>query len=141
MNAMDLLLAQATETGGGEAAPSGQEGQTGTVQKDGGATPEPGQGDKPTGFNMSQLFLFAAIGIIFYIFMFRGPRKRQQEQKMMLAGIKKTDKVQTIGGIIGTVVDVRDDEVVLKIDEANNTKMHILRSAIGRVIKTEETTK
>jgi preprotein translocase subunit YajC len=45
--------------------------------------------------------------------------------------LSKSDRVQTIGGIIGTVVDIKDDEVTLKIDESNNTKMKILRSAIS----------
>jgi preprotein translocase subunit YajC len=50
----------------------------------------------------------------------------------MMQALAKSDKIQTIGGIIGTVVDIKDDEITLKIDEANNTKMKILRSAISR---------
>ena len=50
----------------------------------------------------------------------------------MMQALGKGDKVQTIGGIIGTVMDIKDDEITLKIDESNNTKMKILRSAISR---------
>jgi preprotein translocase subunit YajC len=64
--------------------------------------------------------------------LFRGPRKKQQQHKQMIQSLSKNDRIQTIGGIIGTVVDVRDDEITLKIDESNNTKIKIIRSAIGR---------
>jgi preprotein translocase subunit YajC len=50
----------------------------------------------------------------------------------MVQSLSKNDKIQTIGGIIGTVVDIKEDEITLKIDESNNTKIKILRSAIGR---------
>ena len=50
----------------------------------------------------------------------------------MVQSLTKNDRVQTIGGIIGTVVDIKEDEITLKIDESNNTKIKILRTAIGR---------
>ena len=56
----------------------------------------------------------------------------------MVQSLRKNDRVRTIGGIIGTVVDVKDDEVTLKIDESNNTKIKILSSAIGKNMSKEE---
>ena len=50
----------------------------------------------------------------------------------MVQSLAKNDKVRTIGGIIGTVVDIKGDEVTLKVDESNNTKIRIAASAIGR---------
>ena len=44
-------------------------------------------------------------------------------------------RVRTIGGIFGTVLDVRDDEIVLKIDESTNAKMRISPSAVATVLK------
>jgi preprotein translocase subunit YajC len=57
----------------------------------------------------------------------------------MVQSLKKNDRVRTIGGILGTVMDVRDDEIVLKIDEATNTKMRVIPAAIATVLsdKTE----
>ncbi len=75
------------------------------------------------------------IGVMFllmYMILFRGPRKKQQQHKQMVQTLSKNDKVRTIGGIIGTVVDIKDDEVTLKIDESNNTKIKVIPSAIGR---------
>ena len=51
--------------------------------------------------------------------------------------LKKNDKVCTIGGIYGTVIEVRDKEIVIKIDESNNTKMKVTPGAI-RNVATEE---
>ena len=80
-----------------------------------------------------QQFIFIGLMLVMmYLILFRGPRKKQQQHKQMMQDLSKNDKVQTIGGIIGTVVDIKDDEITLKIDESNNTKMKILRSAISR---------
>jgi len=67
-----------------------------------------------------------------YFLLFRGPRKKQQQHKQMVQSLGKNDRVQTIGGIIGTVVDIKDDEITLKVDESNNTKIKVSLSAIGR---------
>jgi preprotein translocase subunit YajC len=56
----------------------------------------------------------------------------------MIQSIKKNDKVRTVGGIIGIVVDVKDDEIVLKVDESNNTKIRVMASAIGKNLSNEE---
>ncbi len=80
-----------------------------------------------------QQFIFIGLMLVMmYLILFRGPRKKQQQHKKMMQTLSKSDRVQTIGGIIGTVVDIKDDEVTLKIDESNNTKMKILRSAISK---------
>ena len=55
----------------------------------------------------------------------------------MVQALNKNDRVRTIGGILGTVVDVRGDEVTLKIDEQNNTKIRISTSAIGKNLSQE----
>ena len=54
----------------------------------------------------------------------------------MLKNMKRGDRVMTAGGILGTVVDVRDAEVVLKVDESTNTKIKFSRDAIKRVSPT-----
>jgi preprotein translocase subunit YajC len=72
---------------------------------------------------------------VFYWIMIRGQRKDRRRHAEMLGAIKRNDRVQTIGGIIGTVVDVRDDQVVLKVDETSNVKMHFSRGAIKDVLQ------
>lgn len=65
----------------------------------------------------------------------RGRKKEQRKYQDMLNALKRNDRVQTVGGVIGTVVDVREGEVVLKVDEATNTKMRFARSAIKGVLE------
>ena len=50
----------------------------------------------------------------------------------MVQALERNDKVRTIGGIIGVVVDIKEDEITLKVDESNNTKIKISSSAIGK---------
>ena len=87
---------------------------------------------RPSPWGNSQFIFIGLMLVMMYLILFRGPRKKQQQHKQMMQALAKNDKVQTIGGIIGNVVDIKDDEITLKIDESNNTKMKILRSAISR---------
>jgi len=87
--------------------------------------------------------LFIMIGgfILLYLFMGRGRRKQEAKRKEMLAGLKKGDKVTSIGGIVGTISDVREDEVTVKVDDTNNVRMKFARWAIrgvGEDAKTEQ---
>ncbi|RMH26850.1 MAG: preprotein translocase subunit YajC [Planctomycetota bacterium] len=66
--------------------------------------------------------------------MFAG-RKERRKRAEMLASIGRHDRIQTAGGLIGTVSEVRDNEIVLKVDESTNTKVRIARSAIAQVLK------
>ncbi len=92
----------------------------------------------PGDFLRSPMFLLLLMIGVFYIFMFRGSRKDKKHREEMLKALAKNDRVLTIGGIIATVVSVRDDEVVIKVDESTNTKMTVIRSAIRRVLTPEE---
>ena len=85
-----------------------------------------------------QALLFGALFVLMYFMLFRAPKKRQQEHQKMVAGLKKNDRIRTIGGILGTVLDIRDEEIVIKIDEGNNTKMHVVPSAIAAVLSEEK---
>ena len=56
----------------------------------------------------------------------------------MVQTLAKNDRVRTIGGIIGTVVDIKDDEITVKIDESNNTKIKVVPSAISRNVSKDK---
>ncbi len=81
-----------------------------------------------------QMLPFILIFVVMYLFLFRGPKKKQAEHKKMLNSLQKNDRVRTIGGILGTVVDIRDDEVTLKVDESNNTKIKVTAGSIAAVL-------
>jgi len=90
----------------------------------------------------ANFFLLPAIFVGFLIFMMvmsRGQKKREEQKKRnLLDNLSKNDRVLTIGGIIGTVTSVRDNEVVLKVDETTNAKMVFLKRAVQQVIRDDE---
>ncbi len=76
--------------------------------------------------------------VVFYAIMFSSSRKQKKQRRDMLAAIKKGDRVMTIGGLIGTVLIVKEDEVVLKVDESTNTKIAFVRGSIQKVLAEDE---
>jgi preprotein translocase subunit YajC len=80
------------------------------------------------------MFPIIIMGSVFmYILMIRPKRQQDKSRQLMLANMKRGDEVQTIGGVIGKVVDPREDRVLIKVDESSNTKIWFARSAIARV--------
>ncbi|MFN0134563.1 MAG: preprotein translocase subunit YajC [Phycisphaerae bacterium] len=101
------------------------------------ATSTPAAGTKPPTPTDPFWGLIVPMGLVMitlYYFMYRGQKKDRDKHDKMLGGLKRNDRVITIGGILGSVVEVRDHEVVLKVDESNNTKMRFARSAIKEVL-------
>jgi preprotein translocase subunit YajC len=86
-------------------------------------------------------FLPAVVGalVLYYFLIIRPDRRKQVTQKSQLDALKKNDRVVTIGGIHGVVMNVnRDaDEVTLKVDEATNTKIRVTFAAISRIVGDE----
>jgi preprotein translocase subunit YajC len=118
--------------------PMESEGQTTTTMTASDPNSGPGQDSRQqVGNPLMQFLPFILIFIVMYFLLFRGPRKKQQQHKQMVQSLAKGDKVQTIGGIIGNIVDIKDNEITLKVDESNNTKIKILRSAIGKNLSKE----
>lgn len=78
---------------------------------------------------------FALVIVIFYFLIIRPQNKKQKELKKMVDGVKKGDKITTIGGIRGTVDNVKDDIVTVRVD--GNTKIDFLKSAISTVLNPE----
>jgi preprotein translocase subunit YajC len=94
------------------------------------------QQDKgPTSSMWFQLWPFLIIGVLFYFMLIAPERRKRKEMEQLLSNIKKNDQVVTIGGICGTVVNASPGSAVvtLRVDDGNNTKIKVLRSAISRV--------
>jgi preprotein translocase subunit YajC len=97
------------------------------------ATSQPkGAAPQPSPFSMLWPLFF--IFIIFYFILIRPQSAEKKKRQAMINAIKKNDRVVTIGGILGTVQYVKDDEITLKVDESSNTKITFTRSAIQRVL-------
>lgn len=85
---------------------------------------------------ITTLIPFALIIVIFYFFLIRPQNKKQKETQKMLDALKKGDKVITIGGIHGKVAEVKENTVVLKVDDG--TKIEFNRSAVSSVELSDE---
>lgn len=80
------------------------------------------------------------IGVLFYWMVLRPESKRRADQAKMHKELKKNDRVLTIGGIYGTVVNAGQDsdEITLKVDESSNTKLRVSRSAVQSVLNNKD---
>lgn len=74
----------------------------------------------------------AILGVMMLVMILPG-RKQAKKRREMLTGLSKNDRVLTRGGIIGVVVEVREHEVIVKVDESNNTRLHFAKQAIQHV--------
>lgn len=59
-------------------------------------------------------------------------RKEKKRRAALLGSIKRNDKVQTLGGIIGTVIEMNDDEVVIRIEEG---KIRVSKSSVQTILR------
>ena len=81
---------------------------------------------------MSFLWIIIMFAAMWFI-LIRPAQKRQKATMQMQSGLKKGDKVVTIGGLHGEVDAIEDTIVYLKID--GNTTVKFERQAIGRVVE------
>ncbi|MCJ7544339.1 MAG: preprotein translocase subunit YajC [Phycisphaerae bacterium] len=103
--------------------------------------PEP-QKEAPPSRPFDRYLLPVMLGVLLLLLFWSSRSRKKQEAKrqQMLAALKKGDKVTSVGGVIGTIIEVRDDEVVVKVDETNNVRMRFARWSIrgtGDQAKTE----
>jgi preprotein translocase subunit YajC len=138
------MLAQAGQSSAdgavqGLLGPSAGGAPTGTATT---GTASPAGANQPAGATsgMSPILMMLLPAVV--VFLFLGPmlagRKEKKQRALLLGSIKKHDRVQTIGGIIGIVSEIRDDEIVLKVDESSNTKIRFARSAVQQVLKSSD---
>ena len=114
-----ILAQSAPNAGGGGAAPSG-----------GGGGPD------------ILLLMMLVFLPLFYFMVMRPAQKQEKERKSTLAGLKKNDEVITTGGVVGTVMQIKEkavageDVIVIRIDD--KTKIPVVRSGIYRVVTKSE---
>lgn len=77
---------------------------------------------------LPMILIFAALILLMII----PQRKKDKQKKNMLSSIKKGDKVETIGGIRGTVVAVKETSVIIKVD--SDARIEFAKGAIAEVL-------
>lgn len=94
----------------------------------------PASGGATGGGDMTTMIItFGLVIAIFYFLIIRPQNKKQKDAKKMVEALKKGDKVATIGGVRGVVHSVKDDTVIVKVDD--NTKMEFTKSAVATVLE------
>lgn len=73
---------------------------------------------------------------LFYFMMIRPQQRKEKERRGLIASIKSGDRVVFGGGLIGTVANVKETVLVVKV--AENTKLEVLRASVTRVILKDE---
>jgi len=73
---------------------------------------------------------------LFYFLFVYPQKKRQKKHQEMISNLKVNDKVITIGGILGTVVKVKEDTVVLRV--ADNVRIELLKTAVADLRQEEK---
>lgn len=107
-----LLFAQAAD-----AAPAGQ---------------QPGGG-------FEFLLIMGLLFVGMYFLMIAPQRKRQKEHERLVSNLKSGDEILTIGGIYGTVTNLKSDRVVVRV--AENTKIEVNRRSIQAVLASDKSEK
>jgi preprotein translocase subunit YajC len=97
--------------------------------------PSPGGGAGGGSQLLPTLVMFGAMFAIFYFLMIRPQQKQRQDRERMLSAIKRGDKVVTTGGMFGTVTNLTDKTVTLRV--ADQVKVEFKRGAIGRVVEAQ----
>ncbi|MBL7081170.1 MAG: preprotein translocase subunit YajC [Candidatus Omnitrophica bacterium] len=72
---------------------------------------------------------FLAIFAVFYFLLIRPQRQNQKEHQRMLAALEKNDEIVTTGGVHGTIVNVKDKSVILRVDE--NVRLEIEKNCVA----------
>ena len=88
---------------------------------------------------MELIITFLPMILIFYFMIIRPQKKQQKKMAEMLAGLQVGDKIVTIGGIVGKITKIKDDEVIIETG-AGTDKSHIKfqKAAISTVLTIHE---
>lgn len=123
---VSLMLAQTAPPAqapslAGQATPT----TSGTGQAADGSAPQP---------QPPSLMLFLIPVLIFFVFITFMSSRREKKRREQLQKVSKHDRVRTRGGIIGSVVDTTDDQIVLKVDESRDTRITLDRQYIDAIL-------
>ena len=80
------------------------------------------------GSGLSMWIMLALIFVVMWFFMIRPQRKQQKELENFRNALQKGDKVVTIGGIFGTVAEIKEDSVLIEVD--NGVKIRVSKQAL-----------
>ena len=86
--------------------------------------------ESATGSMLPMLLMLAAVFAVFYFMMIRPENKRKKEAEELRNALKKGDVITTIGGIVGTIVSIKDDDIVIETSE-DQVRMQLKKWAVN----------
>ena len=86
----------------------------------------------PQSNDFMQFLPLIGLVAVFYFIILRPQQKRAKEQKAMIEALQKGDEVATLGGILGKVTKVSEDNVALEI--ADNVVIQVQKAAVQNVL-------
>jgi preprotein translocase subunit YajC len=96
------------------------------------------EGAAPEGNPYGMFMIMIPMIVLFYFLLIRPQRKQEAKRRAMIDMLKKNDRILTNGGLFGTVSNVMDDEVALRVDDARDVKVRIAKNAISAVVNRKE---
>ncbi len=88
-----------------------------------------GEAQQTGGFNPIMIIMLVGVFALMYFFMIRPEKKKKKEAEELRANLKKGDKITTIGGIMGKIVNIKDDTIVIESGE-DQVRMELQKWAV-----------
>lgn len=89
------------------------------------------------GRGYESLIFIVGIFAVLYFLILRPQKKKERQRKEMLSKLRRGDRVVTIGGVHGEVINVKEKEIILLVDSESGATLKVTRSAVHRVISTD----
>ena len=78
----------------------------------------------------TSILMLVLLLVVFYFMLIRPENKRKKQAEQLRNSLKKGDKLTTIGGIVGTIVQVNDDTIVIETSE-DRVRIEITRWGVS----------
>ena len=85
----------------------------------------------------STILMFGVLIVVFYFFLIRPENKKKRAMQAMREALKVGDKIITIGGIVGEVVHIKDDNIVIETS-ADRVRMELAKWSISSNVTAEK---
>jgi preprotein translocase YajC subunit len=126
-----LMLSQSASSDAPVLSGQGGASSTGTTGAAGEGAAAPG-GAAPAGPNF-MILLIPAIGFLLLMSIMGG--RKEKKRRKQLEKISKHDRIRTRGGIIGSVVEAKGDQIVIKVDEGKDTRITLDRQYVDAILQ------
>ena len=77
--------------------------------------------------------------LIFYFLLIRPQKKQQKQISDMLSSLKNGDEIVTVGGIVGKIVRIKDDDIIVETGfKQTPVQIKLQKAAVGKVLKSAQ---